>query len=191
MNSALNITALPFRTLPANGPVGTSAPNSAAVYDLGARRSAQQAQHWLTMIVESSNDAIIGTSLEGIILSWNQAAKRLFGYSPVKVIDQSITTLFSQDGAQQVQLLIARTGLGERIDAHEMECVRENGQTVWVSLTFSPIKNTTGAIVGVAMIARDITERKRAQDRHASQAPMDLLKNPLLMQAANSDAYYA
>ena len=183
------VIALPLRTHTASCPqVGTGAPNSAAIYNLSARLQAQQYQLWLTMIVESSNDAIIGTSLDGIILSWNQAAKRLFGYSTVKVIDEPVTTLFSPQGADEVQLLIARSGHGELIDGHEMECIRENGQQVWVSLAFSPIKNKTGTIVGVAMIARDITQRKRAEHQlhHLSSN-----KGPVLMHAANSDLYDA
>ena len=145
---------------------------SATVYNLSDRQRTQNAQDWLAMIVESSNDAIISTSLGGIILSWNQAAHRLFGYLSVMVIGHPVSILFAAEGAAEMQALIARCGQGEHINGHEIEYVRENGQHGCVSLAFSPIRNTTDAIVGVAMIARDITQRKRAEDRQHSGKPV-------------------
>ena len=143
---------------------------SATVYNLSEPQRTQNAQDWLAMIVESSNDAIISTSLDGIILSWNQAAKRLFGYLSVMVIGHPVSILFPAENAAEMQVLIARCGQGEHIHSHEMEFVRENGQHGCVSLALSPIRNTTDAIVGVAMIARDITQRKRAEGRLYSGA---------------------
>ena len=141
------------------------------------------------MIIESSHDVIIGTSLHGIILSWNHAAKRLFGYSTAHVMDQPVTTLFSFESARVVRALIARSSQGEHIEGHEMESIHENGKRVNVSLTFSPIKDTSDAIVGVAMIARDISLRKRAQER--LQNIKESQPVPLLLRAANSDDYDA
>lgn len=159
------IIALPLRTHETIPQKATGSCIPAAVYNFSERQQAEKTQQWLTMIVESSNDAIIGISLEGTILSWNQAAKRLFGYSTIMVIGHPIAMLFLPEDADEVQLLIARSGRGELIDSHEMECIHENGQRVCVSLALSPVKNKNGSIVGVAIIARDITKRKRAVNR--------------------------
>lgn len=183
------VVTLPLRMRVAQATSGNLARASAAIHRLSEHREAQNSQQWLTMIIESSHDAIIGTSLHGIILSWNHAAKRLFGYTTAHVMDQPVTTLFSLEAARVVRALIARSTQGEHIEGHEMESIHENGQRVNVSLTFSPIKDTSDAIVGVAMIARDISPRKRAQERLQSineSQPM-----PLLLQAANSDDYDA
>ena len=189
MLTDIKVVTLPLRMHVAQATSGNLARASAAIHRLSEHREAQNSQQWLTMIIESSHDAIIGTSLHGIILSWNHAAKRLFGYTTAHVMDQPVTTLFSLEAARVVRALIARSTQGEHIEGHEMESIHENGQRVNVSLTFSPIKDTSDAIVGVAMIARDISQRKRAQERLQSineSQPM-----PLLLQAANSDDYDA
>lgn len=137
----------------------------AVVCHIGGHRRTAGCQ-WLAMIVESSSDAIIGKSLEGIILSWNQAAERLFGYSAAAVLGHPISILFPPDGANEVQSLLERSGQqGEHIACHETECICEDGRRVSVSLALSPVKNKAGVIVGTATIARDMTARKRAEDR--------------------------
>ena len=137
----------------------------AVVRPISVHQRAEGTQQWLAMIVGSSSDAIIGNSLEGIILSWNPAAKRLFGYSAAAAIGRPISILFPHDGADEVQSLLERSGRGEQIECHETECIRQDGERVGVSLSLSPIKDKTGAIVGTATIARDITGRRRAEDR--------------------------
>jgi diguanylate cyclase (GGDEF)-like protein/PAS domain S-box-containing protein len=137
----------------------------AVVHPISVHQQAESAQQWLSMIVGSSSDAIIGKSLEGIILSWNPAAKRLFGYSAAAAIGRPISMLFSHEGADGVQSFLERSARGEQIECHETECIRQDGTRVGVSLSLSPIKNKSGAVVGTAMIARDITERRRAEDR--------------------------
>ncbi len=183
------VITLPLRTHTAHATSSKVARASATIHRLSEHREAQNSQQWLTMIIESSHDAIIGTSLHGIILSWNHAAKRLFGYTTAHVMDQPVTTLFSFEAARVVRALIARSSQGEHIESYEMESIHENGQHVNVSLTFSPIKDTSDAIVGVAMIARDISQRKRAQERLQSINESQPL--PLLLRAANSDDYDA
>ena len=183
------VVTLPLRMHTAHATSGSVARASAAIHRLSEHREAQNSQQWLTMIIESSHDVIIGTSLHGIILSWNHAAKRLFGYSTAHVMDQPVTTLFSFESARVVRALIARSSQGEHIEGHEMESIHENGKRVNVSLTFSPIKDTSDAIVGVAMIARDISLRKRAQER--LQNIKESQPVPLLLRAANSDDYDA
>ncbi len=183
------VITLPLRMHAAHATQGNVARASAAILSLSEHREARNSQQWLTMIVESSHDAIIGTSLHGIILSWNHAAMRLFGYSTAHVMDQPVTTLFSFEAARVVRALIARSSQGEHIEGYEMESIHENGQRVNVSLTFSPIKDTNDAIVGVAMIARDISQRKHAQER--LQSVNESQPVPLLLQAANCDDYDA
>ena len=126
---------------------------------------ADQSQRWLAMIVESSSDAIIGKSVEGVILSWNRAAERLFGYSATAMIGCPIAVLFPCDDADEVRSFLERSGQGEHVECREIACIRQDGQRIYVSLTVSPIKNKAGAIIGAATIARDITERQRAEDR--------------------------
>ena len=146
---------------------------STALFDLSERQQTEKYQHWLSMIVESSSDAVIGKSLDGIILSWNEAAERLFGYSAMMVTGQPVSMLFAAEDAEDVQALVARSGCGEHIDSHETEGIRQDGQRILVSLTLSPIKNRTGTIVGVATIARAITERPHTQDQLPHLAPPD------------------
>ncbi len=155
----------PRKPTPVGRPEAKEDLTSAALYRFSERQQADKYQQWLAMIVESSSDAVIGKSLEGIILSWNEAAERLFGYSAENVIGQPVSMLFPEDEADDMQALITRCAGGEHIDSHQAECVRADGQPIWVSLALSPIKNKAGTIVGVATIARDITERKHADDR--------------------------
>lgn len=159
---------------------GASARPVAAVYPLSPGQQARKAHDWLAMIVESSHDAIIGTSLDGLILSWNHGAKRVFGYSTLMVMGLPVTTLFSAEGANAVQALLERAVHGESVVAHEIETLRENGHRGCVSLTLSPIKNTTGALIGVALIARDAAPRKRAPAPQSSTArpPLYLVPSP-------------
>jgi len=159
-----NVVELTHRKHESNRPRVKSV-RMAVVHQISKHQRTKGSQRWLAMIVESSTDAIIGKSLEGIILSWNQAAERLFGYSTEGVIGRHISLLFPHDADEEVQSLLERSGRGERIECHETECICKDGQRVCVSLALSPIKNKSGAIVGAATIARDITARKRAQDR--------------------------
>lgn len=138
---------------------------SGTLYDINERQQTEKSQQWLAMIVESSSEAIIGQSLEGLILSWNQAAERLFGYPAAAVIGRSLSILFPTDGVDEVLTLLQRSSQGTYIEGYETAGGRQDGQQLCLSLALSPIKNKIGTIVGVAMIARDITERKRTEDR--------------------------
>ena len=161
-----NIIGLPPRSSePSRLPQGGDTPTSAVFYDLTERQQSEKYQQWLTMLVESSSDAIIGKSLAGVILSWNEVAERLFGYAAVKVVGQPVSMLFAPSEANELQLLLQRCGRGEHIESHETQCIRQDGQPICVSLVFSPVKNKAGSIVGIATIARDITKRKQAEDR--------------------------
>jgi PAS domain S-box-containing protein len=118
---------------------------------------------WLAAIVESSDDAIIGKTLDGIIRSWNDGAQRLFGYEPHEVIGHSVRVLIPAELQHEEDAFVARLTRGERVDHHETTRLRKDGSRVEVSLSVSPIRDRSGLIVGAAKIARDITEAKRLQ----------------------------
>lgn len=118
----------------------------------------------LASIVESSNDAIIGKSLDGIIQSWNAAAEHLFGYTAEQAMGQHISIIIPQERLVEEDVIIANLKEGKRIEHYETERVRSDGQRIVVSLTISPIKDDSGNVVGASKIARDVTERKRLED---------------------------
>ncbi len=115
----------------------------------------------LSAIVDSSDDAIISKSLEGIITSWNKSAERLFGYPAEEVIGQPITILIPVDRLQEEPEIISRLKRGERVDHFETIRKRKDGSLIDISLTISPVRDSSGKIVGASKVARDITESKR------------------------------
>jgi PAS domain S-box-containing protein len=117
----------------------------------------------LASIVESSDDAIIGKSLEGIIQSWNAAAERVFGYSSDEAVGRHISLVIPPDRIAEEDHIIATLRTGTRIDHFETERVRKDGRRITVSLTVSPIKDDQGIVVGASKIARDISDRKLAE----------------------------
>jgi len=117
----------------------------------------------LSAIVESSDDAIVSKSLDGIIQSWNAGAERLFGYTAEHAIGRHISLIIPADRIAEEDDIVASLKAGKRIDHFETERVRSDGQRVQVSLTISPIRDATGVVIGASKIARDITERKRIE----------------------------
>src|SRR5688572_14655194 len=118
----------------------------------------------LAAIVESSNDAIISKSLDGIIQTWNAAAERLFGFTAEEVVGRHISLVIPPERIAEEERIIARLRAGHRIEHFETERVRNDGRHIIVSLTISPIKDDDGNVVGASKIVRDITERKRMED---------------------------
>jgi PAS domain S-box-containing protein len=118
----------------------------------------------LASIVESSNDAIISKSLDGIIQSWNAAAERLFGYTSEQAVGRHISLIIPRERLIEEEQIIASLKEGKRIEHYETERVRSGGQRITVSLTISPIKDDSGNVIGASKIARDVTERKRLED---------------------------
>jgi PAS domain S-box-containing protein len=140
--------------------------------DITARRRLERenadrlaAARFLASIIESSDDAIVSKSLEGVIQSWNVAAERLFGYTAEQAVGRHISLILPADRADEENQLVTRIRAGERVDHFETVRVRSDGQPVHVSLTASPIKDEAGHVVGVSKIARDITDRKQAEER--------------------------
>jgi PAS domain S-box-containing protein len=134
-----------------------------AFHDVSMIKQAEQAKARLAAIVESSDDAIISKGLDGIITSWNTSAERLFGYTAQEAIGQSITMLIPADRRDEVPKIIERLKRGERVDHFETKRVRKDGTLLDISLTISPLKESSGRIIGASKVARDITERKRAE----------------------------
>ncbi len=123
----------------------------------------EEARLRLAAIVESSDDAIVGKDLKGIITSWNAAATRLFGYQPEEVIGQSVLKLIPPELQYEEAHILGKLTAGERIDHYETKRLRKDGTTFDVSLTISPIKDSKGRVIGASKIARDITDRRRAE----------------------------
>jgi PAS domain S-box-containing protein len=115
----------------------------------------------IASIVESSNDAIIGKDLKGIITSWNEGAARLFGYTADEVIGKPVTMLIPPDCHNEELAILERIRRGERTEPYETVRIHKNGSRIDISLTVSPIKNAGGKIIGASKIARDITVQKR------------------------------
>ena len=115
-------------------------------------------------VVESSDDGIVSKDLNGVITSWNAGAQRIFGYTEAEVIGQPITIIIPPELQGEERLVLKRLRAGERIEHYETVRLTKRGKRVDVSLTISPMKDSTGRIVGASKIARDITERKRADE---------------------------
>jgi len=145
------------------GAAGRPVRFAGAVVDITERRQAEEVERGLAAIIASSDDAIIGKDLDGIVTSWNRGAERLFGYRAEEMVGQSIAILIPDDRQDEEAAILARLRRGERVENFETVRRRKDGSPVEVSLTASPVKDAQGEIVGASKIARDITERRRAE----------------------------
>jgi len=117
----------------------------------------------LAAIVESSDDAIVSKTLEGRILSWNAGATRIFGYRPDEVIGKSITIIIPPELLEEERQILEKIGRGERIDHFDTVRVAKDGRRIAISLTVSPVRDASGTVIGASKVARDVSERKRAE----------------------------
>jgi PAS domain S-box-containing protein len=131
--------------------------------DITERKRAEQDRQRLAAIVASSDDAIISTDLDGIVTSWNPGAEQLFGYAAKEMIGKSITLQIPAYLQHEESTLLRRLAGDERIEHFATTRVRKDGTLVRVSLSLSPIRNVQGSVFGVSTIARDITEREKAE----------------------------
>jgi len=156
--------------------------------DVTERQRAEENRAWLASIIESSDDAIVSKTLNGIVTSWNAAAVRLFGYESAEIIGKPITTIIPAELHGEEREILARLRRGERVDHFETVRITKGGHRLDVSLTVSPIRDEDGEVVGASKIGRDITERKRVErmlrdaDRRKDEFLATLaheLRNPL------------
>ena len=143
--------------LPA-GPVSLS-----VVRDISERHRAAIDRQRLAAIVDSSDDVIIGKTLDGTVTSWNQAAERLYGYSAEEMIGQSIARIFPPERIDEFRDFMDRLSRGELISHHDAVRVTKEGKRIDISVSISPVTDAAGLIVGAATIAQDISERKRIE----------------------------
>jgi len=132
--------------------------------DITERKQAEQAIANLAAIVTSSDDAIIGKDLDGIVMSWNRAAERLFGYTREEMIGQSVTRLIPTERLGEEHQILERIQRGESIEHYETIRRHKDGTELVVSLTVSPVFDSHGKIIGASKIARNITEQKRIEE---------------------------
>jgi PAS domain S-box-containing protein len=131
--------------------------------DITARKRAEEAQARLAAIVESSDDAIVSKTLDGVITSWNKGAQRLFGYTAEEIVDQPITLIIPNERHDEEFSILDRLRRGERVEHFETVRVAKDGRRLDVSLTISPIRDANGRIIGASKVGHDITDRKRAE----------------------------
>jgi len=154
------------------------------------RLQADKATGLLASIVDSSDDAIISKTLKGIITSWNAGAERLFGYTAAEAVGKSVTMLIPPDRIQEEREILSRIENGERIDHFETLRVNRDGNSVDVSLTISPVKDSSGRIIGASKIARDISTRRRVEEslrNHTARYETLLNKAPIGVYLIDAD----
>ena len=131
--------------------------------DITEANNAREAQNRLAAIVESSDDAIVSKGLDGVITSWNKAAERTFGYTADEAIGRPIYLIIPADRKQEESEILARIGRGERVDHFQTVRQRKDGTLLDVSVTISPVRDSSGRVIGASKVARDITAHKRAE----------------------------
>lgn len=146
--------------------------------DVTERRRAELASLRLAAIVEGSEDAIVGKTLEGIVTNWNPGAERVFGYTAEEMIGQSIAKLLPADRLDEERRILEQLRHGERINSFDTLRVRKDGREIHVSVTISPIRDGEGTVIGASKIARDITAQKEAE--HALRAVQEKLESHAL-----------
>ena len=151
------------------------------IRDITDRRRAEEAHLHLAAIVSSSDDAILSKDLDGVITSWNAAAERMYGYSAQEIVGRPVTLLFPPDRHSEFTQIMERIHRGERVEPYETTRVRKDGSLLSVSVTVSPIKDSSGAIIGASAIARDISKRKALEEQREAFVGLVTheLKNPL------------
>jgi two-component system sensor kinase FixL len=133
--------------------------------DITEERRGREARLYLASIVESSDDAIIGKTLDGLVTSWNRAAEAMFGYSASEMIGRPITVLHPETRRYEAAMILERLKQGDRLRHYETVRLRKDGSEIAVSLTISPILGASGQIVGASKIVRDITSHQESQSR--------------------------
>ncbi len=146
------------------------------------RECAGEAQAFLASLVESSQDAIIGKTLDGTVISWNRGAEELYGYSAEEMIGKSVSVLIPPGQEDQLQSLLEKIASGEKVHRSESVRIRKDGKLVDASLTVSPVFDSSGKVTGAATIARDVTQRKREEEQTRLQtAALEAAANAIVI----------
>ena len=136
---------------------------SSSPEDMSEPKQAEEITGLLAAIVASSDDAIISKNLDGVITSWNKSAERIFGYTPEEAIGQHITLIIPPERHPEESGILARLRRGERVDHFHTVRRRKDGSLLHVSLTISPVRDSSGRVIGASKVARDITAQKQAE----------------------------
>src|SRR3984957_10206068 len=148
--------------------------NAALLHRIDLKRGrAEETRAQLAGIVESSDDAIIGKTLDGIITSWNRGAEKIFGYSAGEVVGQPALMLLPPERANEERDILARIALGESFNNFETVRVRKDKGQIHVSVTISPLRNSSGKILGASKIARDITKQRKMEEQYRQAQKME------------------
>jgi PAS domain S-box-containing protein len=145
---------------------GSGAPVGAVLVfrDVTERNRAELVTARLAAIVESSEDAIVSKTLDGVIRSWNGGAERLFGYTSAEAVGRPITMIIPPERQDEERVILDRLYRGERIEHFETVRVAKDGRRIDISLTVSPVRDVEGNVIGASKVARDVTDRKRAEE---------------------------
>jgi PAS domain S-box-containing protein len=135
-----------------------------SLHDVTGLRQAEESNSRLAAIVEWSDDAIVTEDIDGIITSWNGGAQRMFGYAPDEIIGKPITLLIPENRLNDERNSLARVKRGERIEPYDTVRQRKDGSLTEISVTISPLRDAAGITIGASRIARDITDRKQAEE---------------------------
>jgi len=141
--------------------------------DITDRKRAEETLARQAAIIESSDDAIISKTLDGMIMTWNRGAEQLFGYSAKEAVGQPMLMLFPPERVKEEADILARIARGESVDHYETVRMRKDGKRVDVSVTISPIKDSQGRMIGISKIARDISERRELELAVAAAAEQE------------------
>jgi two-component system, cell cycle sensor histidine kinase and response regulator CckA len=141
--------------------------------DVSDRKRREEDQSRLAAVVESSDDAIIGETLDGIITDWNSGAERIYGYSAAQIIGKSMNLLFSHDGSSEIVRLMEKIKHGQRVEKSDIRRAGPLGTEIHITLVHAPIKNADGQVVGVSTVARDITEARHMEEMFRQAQKME------------------
>ncbi len=159
--------------------------------DVSERALARRAGDLLAAIVDSSDDAIISKTLDGVITSWNKSAERLFGYTREEAVGQHITLIIPEDRRDEEAKIVERLRRGERVDHFETVRLRKDGTLLELSLTISPVKDASGRVIGASKVARGITEQKQIEKALAERARLlDLSSDAIFVRDAADRVTY-
>ena len=161
---------------------------SSAIQDITERTRTEQLAAHLATLVEASDDAIIGKTMDGTIISWNKGAEKIYGYKAEEVLGQSISVLIPPGHPSDLPEIMMRLRRGEHIEKLETKRIHKDGHPIDVSITISPVKRKDGKIVGASVVARDITLQKQADEalRLSEERFRLLLKTRLLWFSART-----